>query len=313
MKKILLLDRVHPEFSAMLENQSFIVDFIEDADELKLKSIIKNYNGLVVRSKPLISAEILQYATNLKFVARAGSGIENIDYAYAKSKGIEVINSPEGNSNAVGEHALGLLLSLLKRITYSHNEVTEGKWEREKNRGNELAGKTVGIIGFGNTGSAFAKKLKSMDVEVLAYDKYKSNFGSDKVKECGLDEIKNKADVISFHVPQTNETINYADKCFFEEVSKPIILLNTSRGKIVNTVSLFEAIKSEKVISAGLDVIDLESYDFDMISIKEGGILQKLIETKKVIVTPHIAGITEESKYKHSVILFNKICSLENI
>lgn len=313
MKKILLLDKVHADFSIMLEKHSFVLDYFEKIGEDELKNIIKDYYGLIVRSRPLITSEILKNAKKLRFVARAGSGIENIDYAYAKSKGIEVINSPEGNSNAVGEHALGLLLSLYKRISFSFNEVAEGKWEREQNRNNELSGKTIGIIGFGNTGSAFAKKLRSMDVEVLAYDKYKANFGTELIKETTLADIKQNADVISFHVPQTNETINYADKSFFEEVSKPIILLNTSRGKIVNTESLFEAIISEKVISAGLDVIDLESYDFDMISAQEGGILQKLIETKKVIITPHIAGITEESKYKHSVILFNKICSLENI
>lgn len=312
MKKILLLDKVHEDFSKLLERKSFVIDYMSEIESSKLKSIIHDYYGLIVRSRPIIDSSILFEAKKLRFVARAGSGIENIDYKFAKSKGIEVIHSPEGNSNAVGEHALGLLLSLYKRISFSFNEVAEGKWERELNRNNELAGKTVGIIGFGNTGSSFAKKLKGLDVNILVYDKYKSNFETNLIKETTIEDIKQNADVISFHVPQTDETINYADDAFFEELSKPVILLNTSRGKIVNTDSLYKALINNKVLFAGLDVIDLESYDFDLLSADKRGVFEKLINTKRVVITPHIAGITEESKQKHSIVLFNKICELES-
>lgn len=309
MKKILLLDEVHVDFAKMLKSLNYEVDYVEEIDEKKLESIIGNYFGLVIRSKPKITKQILEKAKNLKFIARAGSGIENIDLIYAKEKEIAIINSPEGNSNAVGEHAIGLLISLLKKITSSHIDIAQGKWQREINRGNELAGSTVGIIGYGNTGSSFARKLLSLDVEILVYDKYKFGFGTEKIKECKLNEIKEKADIISFHVPLTDETINYANKEFFESLKNPIILINTSRGKVVNTKDLLQAIENQKVLSAGLDVLDNETYDFD--KLQENNLLEKLIQTDKTIITPHVAGITFEAKYKHALILFNKINELK--
>ena len=234
--------------------------------------------------------------------------MENIDIEYCKSRNITLHNAPEGNRNALGEHALGMLLSLLNHLNKGDKEVRSGKWDREGNRGEELDGKTVGIIGFGNNGQAFAKKLRGFDVDVLAYDKYKSNFGNEYVQEVSLDEIFEKADVVSFHIPQNTETLFMGDDSFFKSFKKPIYVLNLSRGKIVATEALVNALKSQQVIAAGLDVLEYEKSSFESFFEQElPSAFQYLLNAENVILSPHVGGWTKESYFKLSDVLADKI------
>jgi D-3-phosphoglycerate dehydrogenase / 2-oxoglutarate reductase len=264
--------------------------------------------GIVIRSRFPMDAALLDHAPKLQFIARSGAGMENIDEAYCLERGIKLFNAPEGNRNAVGEHALGMLLSLMNRIHTSHNEIRSGKWEREGNRGIELDGKTVGIIGYGNNGRAFAQKLRGFDVKVLAYDKYKSGFGDDFVMEATLEAVVRKSDVISFHIPQNEETVWFADQEFFDGLGKPVFLLNLSRGKIVETAALIRAIDAGRVLGAGLDVNEFEKASFE--SFFDDGMpdgLRYLLDSDKVLLTPHIGGWTNESWFKLSDVLADKI------
>lgn len=307
--KIVFLDTVHPILWEKLEAKgATCVDatktFIHDLPE-----ILANVEGIVIRSRFRMDEEILKLAPNLKFIARSGAGMENIDEAYCENRGIVLFNAPEGNRNAVGEHCLGMLLSLLNKLHTANNEVKSGEWNRDKNRGIELDGKTVGIIGFGNNGSSFAKKLSGFDVKILAYDKYKSEFGTNQVQEVkNLDRIFAECDIISFHIPQTQETIFFANEDFFNSFQKPIFLLNASRGKIVETSALVNALKSRKVLGAGLDVLEFEKSSFE--SMFDGEIhpdFQYLINSNNVLLTPHVAGWTIESYFKLSDVLAEKI------
>lgn len=313
MRKLLLLDIVHENFPQMLNTIGFSTDIIQTFDEAKIISMLQkvDYDGIIVRNTK-ITKSIIDSASNLRFIARAGSGIENIDYDYAHKKNIAIIHSPEGNSDAVGEHALALTICLLKNIGKSWLECKNGKWDRESNRGYELGEKTIGIIGYGNTGSAFAKKLSGIDVQILAHDKYKSNFTNKIVKESSLEDIYKYADIVSFHLPLTQETINYGNSTFFKQFHKNIVLINTSRGKIVNTAHLVEAMKCGKITAAGLDVVEYEDYNFNMLKKENNEVMNYLLSSNKVIITPHIAGITQESRYKHAQILSRKIQDLYN-
>lgn len=312
-KKILLLDKVHDNFPNMLKNLGFTIDFNNNIKtEEDLTKIIKPYFGIIVRSSPIITKKTIDIGDNLKFIARAGSGIENIDYEYSQTKNIKIIHSPEGNKDAVAEHTIGLIICLLKKICSSHQQIKNGKWEREINRGSEIMGKTIGIIGYGNIGSALSKKLENFNVNILAHDKYKKGFSSKYVKECSLDEIYNNADILSLHIPLTNETIYYANSDFFNNFKKPFFLINTSRGKIVNTKDLVSFIKQNKIIGAGLDVIEYEDYKFDNLSSQNNKNFSYLLNLPNVILTPHIGGITTESKEKHAIILYEKIKELLN-
>jgi len=312
MRKLLLLDEVHESFTKMLIDIGFYVDMLDVKTENELLNIVSGsqYDGIIVRSTPKITSEIIDATKGLRFIARAGSGIESIDYQYAKTKDIVVLHSPEGNSDAVGEHALALTICLLKNIGKSWLECRQGLWLREQNRGNELGGKTIGIIGYGNTGSAFAKKLSGMNVQVLAYDKYKTGFSNKIVIESSLEDLYTHADIVSFHLPLTQETVNYGNSQFFEQFHKNIILINTSRGKILNTLQLIEAIKEKKITGAGLDVIEYEDYNFEKLNTTDAEVKDFFISSDKVIITPHIAGITYESMYKHAQILTQKIQDL---
>jgi D-3-phosphoglycerate dehydrogenase len=299
---------VHSILEERLTAQGYTCILAADLPKDECLNLIQDADGIVIRSRFTMNSEFLQFAPNLKFIARSGAGMENIDTVYCEKRKINLFNAPEGNRNAVGEHALGMLLSLMNKLHTADREVRTGKWDREGNRGIELDGKTVGIIGFGNNGSAFAKKLRGFDVKLMAYDKYKSDFGDHFVMECTLEAILQNADVISFHVPQNEETIYMANQSFFDAVQKSIFLLNLSRGKIVQTSALVAAIKSGKVLGAGLDVLEYEKSSFESFFEQEiPEDFSYLLHSDQVILSPHVGGWTNESYFKLSDVLADKI------
>ncbi|MEO8761579.1 MAG: NAD(P)-dependent oxidoreductase [Bacteroidia bacterium] len=307
-KKILFIDSNHPRLQEMLTEQGFQCDLFYDKPADELKKLIPQYDSIVLRSKFKITKEIIDSAPNLKCIGRVGAGMENIDVTYAEQKGIACLNSPEGNRDAVAEHALGMLLSLFNNISKANAEVRFGKWLREENRGIELCGKTVGIIGYGNMGTAFAKRLQGFGVEILAYDKYKSSFANDFVKESTLQEIYEKADVLSLHTPLTEGTNYLINDEFINKFKKHIYIINTARGKCLNTTDLVRNLKTGKILGACLDVLEYEAVSFEGIDFKEiPESMQYLFKSDKVILTPHIAGWTHESNIKLAEFLARKI------
>jgi D-3-phosphoglycerate dehydrogenase len=248
---------------------------------------------------------MLEVSSNLKWIGRLGSGLELIDVEFAESRGVKVVSSPEGNSNAVGEHVLGMLLGVLNKITWSHTQVKEGLWLRDENRGTELRGKTVGIVGFGNTGSAFAKLLKPFEVTVLAYDKNRFGFANDYIKEASLEQIQRYADVISFHVPLNADTQYMANETFFNALTQQPIILNSSRGKVVDLNALKEAYENGQISGAGLDV--LENEKLSSFSDAETDMLEWLTQQSGIIVTPHIAGYSHQAFLKMAEVVVMKL------
>lgn len=311
--KVVFIDVVHPILEERLTKASYECIDATKASYEECQVLLQDAIGMVIRSRFKVDEALLKDAKNLKFIARSGAGMENIDVDYCENRKIHLINAPEGNCTAVGEHALGMLLSLFNKLNTADQEIRKGKWEREGNRGIELTGKIVGIIGFGNNGSAFAKILRGFDVEVLAYDKYKTDFGTADVKESTLEEIYSRADVVSFHIPQTEETMYWADENFFtNSMKKPFYLLNVARGKIVRIEALIKAIKNGKVLGAGLDVLEFEKSSFE--NFFQGEIpeaFQKLLASDKVILSPHVAGWTVESYYKLSNVMADKVLNLQ--
>lgn len=308
-KKIIVTDKVHYSLSERLNKYGFTTVTKEGITRNELIEILPEFEGIILRSRIIFDKELVERGINLRFIARAGSGMENIDTACAESKGIVCINSPEGNRDSVGELALGLVLSLLHNINKSAIETKNGKWNRKINRGNELKNKIIGIIGYGNTGSAFAKKIQGLDVEILAYDKYKTGFTDKYVKEVEMSEIFKYADIVSLHIPLNEETKYLANNNFFNSFYKTIIFINTSRGPIVNTAALADAIKTGKVKAAGLDVLEYENTAFESLSI-DNDIYDFLCKNDNVIITPHIAGLSYESEERHAEILAEKIIKL---
>ena len=305
--KILHIDSNH----AILKEQLEILGFVNDEDFTSSKEIIEGkiheYQGIVIRSRFNIDKQFIDKATNLQFSARVGAGLESIDCEYATSKNITLIAAPEGNRNAVGEHTLGMLLSLFNHLNTSHSEIRNGQRNRESNRGHELDGKTVGIIGYGNMGKAFAKKLRGFEVEVLFYD-ILEGVGDANAKQVSLEELQQKADVVSLHVPWTNETNAIVNRDFINAFQKPFWLLNTSRGKNVVTSDLVEALESGKILGAGLDVIEYENLSFETLNEdKLPEAYQYLLYSKKVLLTPHIAGWTFESQVRLAQVIIDKI------
>ena len=278
-----------------------------DINKIQIEVKIKEYQGIILRSRFSIDKQFLDAATNLKFIGRVGAGLENIDCDYAEKKGITLIAAPEGNQNAVSEHALGMLLSLFNKLNKADHEVKTGKWLREDNRGIELDGKTLGIIGYGHMGKAFAKKLRGFDVEILCYD-IKETVGDVHVKQVSLKEFQERVDVISLHTPQTPLTLNMINTKFINQFKKPFWFINTARGKSVVTQDLVSALKSGKILGAGLDVLEYEKASFeDMFTSTMPGPFQYLIAAKNVLLTPHVAGWTLESKSKLAQTIVDKI------
>ncbi len=311
--KILHLDSNHPLLIEQLNHLGFTnnLDFTSTKEQIEAK--IHNYQGIVIRSRFKIDKNFIDKAINLQFIARVGAGLESIDCDYAISKNIELIAAPEGNMNAVGEHTLAMLLSLFNNLNQANAEVKSGNWNREENRGHELDGKTIGLIGYGNMGKSFAKKLRGFEVDVLCYD-ILENVADANAKQVTLEELQQKADVLSLHIPWTLQTDKMVNKDFIQAFAKPFWLLNTSRGKNVVTDDLVDALQSGKILGAGLDVLEYEKVSFEKIfdtnsntsnNLPEA--FQYLIQAKNVILTPHIAGWTVESHQRLSQVIVDKI------
>lgn len=306
--KVLFLDTVHEFLWNHLERMGFDCSLDNASGRDIILDKIGSYEGIVLRSRIKLDKEMLEAASNLKFIARAGSGMEGVDVETAKQFGVQCFNAPEGNRDAVAEHAIGMLLSLFNHINVADKEVRSGIWKREANRGVELLGRTVGLIGYGNTGYAFAKRLSGFGVLCYAYDKYRTNFGDSYSIEVNMDSIMNEAELISLHVPLTPETEHIINDEFFNRLSNPIYLINTSRGRVVDTDALVRAMESGKVLGACLDVLEYEKSSFENLESDDmPQSLQYLLNSDKVVLTPHVAGWTDESNVKLAQVLAEKI------
>ena len=311
-KKILFIDSAHPILQTELERDGFQCDNFPGYSRAEYERIISAYIGVIIRSKIELDRDFLSMARNLKFIARVGAGMENIDTDYAIKQGIACLNAPEGNRDAVGEQAVGMLLTLLNKLLLADREVRKGIWEREKNRGAELGGKTVGIIGYGNTGGAFARKLSGFDVQVLAYDKYKTDFSDAYVQQSTMETLYKRCDVVSLHVPLTEETHYLVDDAFIRRFHKPFYLINTSRGTVVRTVDLVANLERGKVLGACLDVLEYEELSFENLGSEHlPETFRKLVSRQDVVLSPHIAGWTVESNYKLAMTIVEKIRKLK--
>lgn len=311
--KILHLDTNHPLLWEQLEKAGFINEADYTSTKEEVESKIENYHGIVIRSRFKIDKTFIDKAKNLQFIARVGAGLESIDCEYAESRNIKLIAAPEGNASAVGEHALGMLLSLFNKLNTADKEVKSGQWNRESNRGTELDGKTVGIIGYGNMGKSFAKKMRGFEVDVLCYD-ILPNKGDENAKQVSLQEIQQKADVLSLHIPWTPETDKMVNTTFINQFSKPFWFINTARGKSVVTTDLVSALQSGKILGAGLDVLEYEKLSFEtLFEGEKPEAFEYLLNANNVLLSPHIAGWTFESKEKLAQVIVDKILRVYEI
>ncbi len=313
--RVLFIDTVHPALRQGLERAGFVC---VDASGWSREELLRQCGdavGMVIRSRIRIDRELLDAAVALKFIARAGAGMESIDVPYAEAKGVRCLNSPEGNRDAVGEHALGMLLMLLNNLGRADRQVRSGEWQREANRGTELGGKTVGLIGYGNMGGAFARKLVGFDCDVLAYDKYRKNYSDPYAKESDLFELYESCDIVSLHVPLAADTEYMVNAGFLDRFRKSIVLINTARGKCVRTDDLVAAMKAGKVTGACLDVLEYEDLSFEKFDPRTAGFLDSdtwkyLAGSDRVVLSPHIAGWSFESHERISRVLLEKVISL---
>lgn len=305
-KKILIVDDLHPYFKEQAEILGFEVDDRPQITKDEIFEVIKDYIGIAVRTKFRLDKEFFDAALNLEFVARAGAGLDNIDEVVAKVRNIKLLNAPEGNMDAVGEHATGLLLSLMNNLPNADQQIRNGIWNREANRGYELKGKTVAIIGYGFMGKSFAKKLKGFEVNVIAYDKYKTGFSDEFAKEVSMEEIVRQSDALSLHVPLTSETRQMVNEEYLFHFRKPFFFINTARGEIVNTRAILKAIDQKKILGAALDVLEVEKFPI----LAEQEWYADLIKAKNVILTPHVGGWTFDSYRKISEVLASKLSTI---
>lgn len=306
--KVLFLDSVHPKCAEILQHSGFECLINYNLTDEDLKQQLLEVDAVVVRSRFRLTREILINTKKLKCIARAGAGMENIDVDFAEKMGISCVHAPEGNSDAVAEHVVGMLLMLFNNLGRADQQVRRGIWLREKNRGIELKGKKVGIVGYGNMGKALAQRLVGFGVEILVYDKYLTGFQTEKVKECSMQELFDECDVVSLHVPYNAETNYLVSSQWIKSFKKPFYLVNTSRGKCLKTLDLIDALESGKVLGACLDVLEFEAVSFENIDYENLPIeFKKLASSEKVVLSPHIAGWTHESNVKIATILANKI------
>ena len=310
--KVLLIDTNHIHLKTGLEKVGILCDEDYTSSKKKIEQKIQNYDGIIIRSRFNIDKDFIDKATNLKFIARVGAGLENINVTHAKNKNILLIAAPEGNRNAVAEHALGMILSLFNKLKKGDNEIRNGKWLREENRGVELEGKTIGLIGYGNTGNSFAKKLTGFEVNVICYD-IKENVGNQNATQVSLDKIFEKTDILSLHTPQTNLTNKMVNQSFINKFKKPFYLINTARGSAVVIRDLMEAIEQKKILGACLDVLEFEKSSFENFFDTENTLpmeFRDLINSNKVLLSPHVAGWTLESKFKLADTIVKKVAQM---
>lgn len=306
--RILVIDNVHPHLMDELSSHGMEVNYQPDFTYEDTYNQINKYHGLVVRSKFQIDRNLLEQGTQLKFLARAGVGLDIFDEDFSREKNITLINAAGANANAVSEHVLGMMLSLFHKINRASSQVKKFRWERESNRGMEMTGKTVAIIGYGNVGKAVAEKLVSFNCHVIAYDKYQSHFSGDLVQEVSLEEVFEQADILTLHVPLTKETRNWCDADFFRQFKKPIYFFNTARGKIVNLAALEQSLRDGNVLGVGLDV--LENENFNSLNDHQRAQYSTLFHYDNVILTPHVAGWSNESYFNISEVLAKNILRL---
>lgn len=309
-RKIIIADEMHPSIVPDLKKAGFEVDYLPEISREMLKDSIYKYDGIIIRSKTDLDREMIDFATNLQYIARAGAGTDKIDESYCNEKGIVILNAPEGNRDALGEHATGILLTLLNKIHLSDRDIRKSIWNREGSRGTEIKGKVVGIIGYGNMGSAFAQRLSGFECRVLAYDKYKKDYGDKYAIASEMEQLYQEVDILSFHVPLTRETQGFYDFDFFNKFKKDLYLVNTARGPILPLIDLIRLLDTGKILGAALDVLEKEK--LDKLTGEEKDRFYNLVERDNVVFTPHVGGWSYESYKRINDVLVQKIVSLHN-